>query len=94
MLFNKPSTLLFLLVYFCFVNTSLAQSCFSESEMTNSYTVLLESEDNNEPSEYLIETHCNELPNKKSEFIARKTLENIPPQTLPCCNSDPPLSYG
>jgi hypothetical protein len=89
--FYKPSTLLFLLVCFCFISTSFAQSCLPETKVAYGYSCQVESDDNNESGELLNTSLYVKKIKQTCEFIALQPVENFPPQRLPWCNRDPPL---
>ena len=92
MTFNKPYTLLYFLLCFCFISTSFAQPCHSEANLSNSYHCQLELEDNHEPSELLSgHLYLNKL-DSTCEVISYTPVENLNLQSLPCCNRGPPTN--
>ena len=90
--FNKPYALLTLLLCFCFISTSYAQPCLSETEPSYTFSAQLELEDNHEPSEaFTGELYLTKL-EQNSKAIAHTPAEDLPLQSLPSCNRDPPLT--
>jgi hypothetical protein len=92
--FNKPITLLFFLVCFCFISTSFTQSCMPESKVTDSYTYLYELEENNEAGEYLTTSLSVTRAKQTNELSPVACVENIPSQHVVCCNRDPPFTIS
>ena len=93
MTFNKPYTLLFFLLCFCFISTSFAQPCLSETNLSSGYHCQLELEDNHEPFE-LLSSHNNVNKHDGTcEVISYTPLKNLNLQSLPCCNRGPPTYF-
>ena len=89
---NKPYTLLYFLLCFCLISTSIAQPCLAETNLANGYSCQLGVEDNHEPSELLSDHFYITQLKQTGEFIAPPPLENLNLQSLPCCNRGPPLT--
>ncbi len=87
---HKAFALLYFSLCFCFLSTSFAQSCLTDTDITNEYNCQVSPEESPESDALLNSKNYITAFNYSTQIVESNAIENPNNHTLPCCNRGPP----